>query len=142
MRDGNTRGAPLDRLETWLVLALSGLFVLLGLLFLLAPEAGAALFGILAPDGPGLSYVVAIGLRDLAFGLYLFALSRLANRQAVGTVLGITTLIPVGDVVLVWSQRGFESPGHLILHGASAMVMMGASVFVLKHDIIKGRNNA
>jgi hypothetical protein len=130
-------GLPLHEPSTWLVLALSGVFVLLGLLFVFAPRAGAALFGIAAPEGPGLSYVSAIGLRDLAFGAYLAALSRLATRRAVGTVLGLTIFIPAGDVILVFLERGFESPKHLLLHAGSGLVMAASSLWLLvqaSHD--------
>jgi hypothetical protein len=130
-------GLPLHEPSTWLVLALAGVFVLLGLLFVFGPRTGAALFGIAAPEGPGLSYVSAIGLRDLAFGAYLAALSRLSTRRAVGTVLGLTVLIPAGDVILVFLERGFESPKHLLLHAGSGLVMAASSVWLLaqaSHD--------
>ena len=130
-------GLPLHEPSTWLVFALSGVFVLLGLLFIFVPRAGAALFGIAAPEGPGLSYVSAIGLRDLAFGAYLAALSRLSTRRAVGRVLGLTVLIPAGDVILVFLERGFESPKHLLLHAGSGLVMAASSVWLLaqaSHD--------
>jgi len=128
------RGLPLHEPSTWLVLALSGVFVLLGLLFVFAPRAGAALFGIAAPEGPGLSYVSAIGLRDLAFGAYLAALSRLSTRRAVGTVLGLTVLIPAGDVALVILERGFESPKHLLLHAGSGLVMAAGALWLLRQS--------
>jgi hypothetical protein len=121
----------LGRPSAWLVLALSGLFVLLGLLFLGAPRLGAAVFGLPAPQGPALAYLPAIGLRDLAFGLYLFALARTAPPAALAAVLGITVLIPVGDVVIVALERGRDSPGHLALHGASALTMAAASAWVM-----------
>ena len=127
-------GLPLHAPSTWLVLALSGVFVLLGLLFVFAPRTGAALFGIAAREAPGLSYVSAIGLRDLAFGAYLAALSRLSTRRAVGTVLGLTVLIPAGDVVLVFLERGFESPKHLLLHAGSGLVMAISSLWLLAHS--------
>ena len=130
-------GLPLHEPSTWLVLALAGVFMLLGLLFIFGPLAGAALFGIAAPEGPGLSYVSAIGLRDLAFGAYLTALSRLATRRAVGTVLGLTVIIPAGDVILVFLERGFESPQHLLLHTVSGLVMAASSLWLLaqaSHD--------
>jgi hypothetical protein len=130
-------GLSLHEPSTWLVLALAGVFVLLGLLFVFAPRVGADLFGIAAPEGPGLSYVSAIGLRDLAFGAYLAALSRLATRRAVGTVLGLTVLIPVGDVVLVFLEHGFESPKHLLLHAGSGLIMAVSSLWLLaqsSHD--------
>ena len=127
-------GLALHEPGTWLVLALSGVFVLLGLLFVFAPRAGAALFGIAAPEGPGLSYVSAIGLRDLAFGAYLAALSRLSTRRAVGTVLGLTVLIPAGDVILVLLERGFESPKHLLLHAGSGLVMAASALWLLRQS--------
>jgi Domain of unknown function (DUF4267) len=130
-------GLPLHAPSTWLVLALSGVFVLLGVLFVFAPRAGAALFGIAAPEGSGLSYVSAIGLRDLGFGAYLAALSRLSTRRAVGTVLGLTVLIPIGDVILVFLERGFESLTHLLLHAGSGLVMAAGALWLLaqsSHD--------
>ena len=138
MRDAENRtGLPLAEPSTWLVLALSGVFVLLGVLFVFAPRAGAALFGLPAPEGPGLAYVSVIGLRDLAFGLYLLALSRLSTRRAVGTVLGLTVIIPVGDVIFVFLERGFSAPGHLLLHGASGAIMAASSAWLIgqaSHD--------
>jgi hypothetical protein len=132
-RAAERTGMPLDAPSTWLVWALSGVFVVLGLLVLFAPRAGAALFGIPEPPGQGLAYVIAIGLRDLAFGLYLFALTRLAPRRTVGVILGITVLIPVGDVMLVAAERGFAA-SHLLLHAASGLVLAAASAWLLKQS--------
>ena len=130
-RRPSSRGLPLAEFRTWYVLALSGVFVLLGLLFILAPRMGAALFGLPAPEGASLGYLPAIGLRDLAFGLYLFALARLATRRAVGTVLGITVLIPAGDVAILALERGWSSPGHLLLHAVSGAAMLAGAVWLL-----------
>ena len=124
--------------STWLVFTLAGVFISLGLLFVLAPRAGAALFGIPAPEGPALAYVAAIGLRDLAFGLYLAALSRLSTRRTIGVVLGLTILIPAGDVALVLIERGFESPKHLLLHADSGIVMAASALWLLGQS---SRNN-
>jgi hypothetical protein len=135
MRTDAKRGMDLSEPRTWLVLALSGVFVLLGLLFVFLPRAGAALFGIRPSDIAGLSYVSAIGLRDLALGLYLFTLSRLSTARAVGAILAITVLIPIGDVIIVWMQRGLESPGHLLLHGGSAFVMAASAAWLLTSSI-------
>jgi hypothetical protein len=112
------------------VLALSALFVGLGLLFILAPHLGAALFGLPAPDGPSLGYLPVIGLRDLAFGLYLFALARLATARAVAAVLAITVLIPAGDVAIVAMERGLSSPGHLLLHAMSGATMAAGAAWL------------
>jgi hypothetical protein len=119
-------------LSTWLVLAPGIALLLLGLLFIAAPRAGAAIFGLPAPEGPGLAYLAAIGLRDVAFGLYILALAFFGTRRAVGLVLAVTVLIPIGDILLVLSERGLSSPGHLLLHGASGAYMAAASIWVLR----------
>ena len=92
------------------------------------------------PAGASLGYLPVIGLRDLAFGLYLFALARLATRRAVGTVLAITVLIPAGDVAIVALQRGFDSPGHLLLHAASGATMAGGAAWLLHQSRQQGEN--
>ncbi len=122
------RGLALNEPSTWLVLALSAVFVSLGVLFLVAPRLGAALFGLPAPEGQSFGYLPAIGLRDLAFGLYLFALARLADARAVGTVLAITTLIPAGDVILVALARGWSL--HILLHAFSGLVMAASAAWL------------
>ena len=114
-----------------LAFALAAMFVGLGLLFLFAPRWGAALFGIPAPENAGIAYLPAIGLRDLAFGLYLFALARLATARAVAAVLAITTLIPAGDIAIVAMERGLSSPGHLLLHAASGTTMAAGAAWLL-----------
>jgi hypothetical protein len=126
--DGSLERKP----GAWLVWSLAGIFVGLGLLFLFAPRAGAALFGLPAPEGMSLGYIVAIGLRDLAFGLYLLILSLVSTGRVLGLIFGATVLIPIGDVAVVAAERGFDSPGHLLLHGASAAAMAAASVWLLR----------
>jgi hypothetical protein len=117
MTGGEPSGLPWSEPRTWLVLALAGVFMLLGLLFVFAPRAGAALFGIAAPEGPGLSYVAA--------------LARLSTPRTLGVVLGLTVLIPVGDIIIVFLERGLESPKHLLLHAGSGLVMGLSALWLL-----------
>jgi hypothetical protein len=117
---------------TWIVLAPAIGLAGLGLLFIALPRAGAALFGIPAPEEPGLAYLRAIGLRDLAFGLFVLALALFSTARAVGIVLALTVLIPAGDILLVLAERGLSSPGHLLLHGASGLYMALAAVWMLR----------
>ena len=132
------RGLPFAEPSTWFVLALSALFVGLGLLFILAPRLGAALFGLPAPEGASLGYLPVIGLRDLAFGLYLFAIVRLATRRAAATVLAITTLIPAGDMAIVALERGVASLGHLLLHAASGATMAAGAAWLFRRSRTTG----
>jgi hypothetical protein len=104
----------------------------LGVLFLVAPRAGAALFGLPTPDGESLGYLPAIGLRDLAFGLYLLILSLTTTPRVLGLIFAATLVIPAGDVIIVAAARGTEAAINLLLHGASAAVMAASSVWLLR----------
>lgn len=138
MRDtGGTRELSNAAPSTWLVRILSLVFVGLGLLFLMAPRAGAAVFGLSAPEGDSLGYLPAIGLRDLAFGLYLLILSFTATQRILGLIFAATLVIPMGDLVIVAAARGSDGILNLLLHGASAAVMAAGSIWLLKsstHD--------
>lgn len=111
------------------VMGLAGVFVGLGLLFLAAPRLGALVFGAPAPEGEALVYLPVIGLRDLAFGLYLGALALLATRRAVGTVLGLTVVIPIGDMALLALWHGLAP--QLALHLISGLVVGGTALWLL-----------
>lgn len=121
----------------WFVRLLGLGFVGLGVLFLVAPRAGAAVFGLAAPEGESFSYLPAIGLRDLAFGLYLLILSVTTTQRVLGLIFAATLVIPIGDLVIVAAARGSDAILNLALHGASAAVMMVGCAWLLKtstHD--------
>ena len=95
----------------WIVLAPAIGLILLGLVLIVSPRLGAAIFGI-PTEGTGLRYVAALGVRDIAFGLYIAALALFASRRAVGIVLALTVLIPMGDIAILLVERGLSAPGH------------------------------
>lgn len=98
----------------------------LGLLFILWPRAGAWLFGLELPEGGARAWLAVVGLRDLVFAGYAFALASLASRRALGILLALTALIPVGDVAILLAT-GSGSPLHVALHLLSCAVMAGAA---------------
>ncbi|WP_201859215.1 DUF4267 domain-containing protein [Microvirga soli] len=134
MQSTGSRGLPKSEPSTWLVWALGLVFIGLGFLFLGAPGIGTLLFGLPAPEWTHIGYLFAIGLRDLAFGLYLLILSFTANRRILAWIFAATVVIPVGDVLIVFISRGLSAPAHLLLHGASAAVMAGASLWLFKQS--------
>jgi hypothetical protein len=127
MREPEERGPPWWR---WIALAPAAAAVLVGLLCMTAPRPGSALFGIPATEGTALAYVTAIGVRDLAFGLYIVGLTLFANRRAVGVALAVTVVIPAGDLVVLLAARGLV--WQLLLHAGSGLYMAGAALWVLK----------
>ena len=103
-------------------------------MLIVAPRLGAAIFGLPAPEGAGIGYVVAIGVRDIAFGLYILALAWFAGRRAVGITLAVTVLIPIGDILVLVVHTGLSSPWHLALHALSGLYMAAAAAWVLGTD--------
>ena len=116
------------------VLATAAVFLVIAALFVAAPAPGAAVFGIPVSDGPGLTYMRALGLRDLALGLYLLGLALFSSRRAVGVVLAATVAIPVGDMLLVLAREGLSSPGHLLLHGLSGACCAAVALWLLRPE--------
>ncbi|SCY54613.1 protein of unknown function [Microvirga guangxiensis] len=90
------------------------------------------MFGLSAPEGEGFGYLPAIGLRDLAFGLYLLILSFTSTPRVIGLIFAATLVIPIGDVIIVAVARGTDAILNLLLHGASAAVMAAGSIWFLR----------
>jgi hypothetical protein len=122
---------PLRDPAAWPALALSAAFVALGGVFVAAPRWGAAVFGLPAPEGVAAAWPAVVGIRDVVFGLYLLVLALVAARRTLARVLGVSVLIPLGDVLLLVVARGGETrTGHLLLHLASAGVLAGTAALV------------
>jgi hypothetical protein len=103
---------------------LSGVFLLLGGLFVLAPGAGAALYGLDARADSALFYVRVVGVRDMALAIYLSGLAIAGLRRALRVVALGTMVIPVGDMLLL-AASGAGEPLHYLLHGASLLCFAG-----------------
>jgi hypothetical protein len=103
-------------------------FLGIGLLFVVAPQIAASVFGIAAPPGPGEAYIRAIGFRDLALALYLAGLAAWSTRGALSLVLGASVLIPICDIALVALVSG-PSPS-LLLHAAAGACLAGLAWWV------------
>jgi len=114
------RAEHLPEVLRWVVFALSGLFLLLGGLFVWMPGAGAAFYGLHVDAPSALFYVRAIGVRDAALALYLFGLAWARLRRALMIVALATVIIPLGDMLLLASS-GAGTPVHYLLHGASLL---------------------
>ncbi|WP_267433444.1 DUF4267 domain-containing protein [Sphingomonas sp. GM_Shp_1] len=100
--------------------ALSVVFLLLGLFFLTMPQMGASFYGVPTRDVAATTFVRAIGLRDVALALYLLGLTLSARWRALTIVLTATLVIPVGDIALLM-MSGTARPVHYLLHGASLL---------------------
>lgn len=111
--------------------------ILVGVRFLLVPQAAAAGFGVPA-EPPGAHIPAAIpypwlyakGVRDIASGIFIWVL--LANRapHLLGAFMAAASIIPVGDAVIVLRSGGTRAAAFGI-HGATAAVALAASAALL-----------
>ena len=110
-------------------IAVSLVFLLLGLFFLAMPRAGASFYGAPTRDVAATTFVRAIGLRDVALALYLLGLTLSTRWRALTIILTATIVIPAGDIALLM-MSGTARPVHYLLHGASllcfALLAMGS----------------
>jgi hypothetical protein len=110
---------------------LAAALMALGCVFIAAPRLGAAIFGLPAPEGQGAAWLAVVGARDLVFGGYVLALALFSGRRAAGVVLGVTALIPLADILILLAA-GAASPGHLLLHLASAGAVAATAAWTLR----------
>jgi hypothetical protein len=110
------------------IAAIGGCFILLGLLFIGAPTAGAALFGFPSDDPTSLVYVRALGLRDVGLGGYVLALLIMREPRALTAVALVSVCLPLGDAAIVGVGLGSRAWINFALHLAGAALLLVAAV--------------
>lgn len=108
---------------------LSGVFVVLGGLFVVLPEPAAAFYGLSLGEATASLYVRAVGLRDLALAAYLLGLTLAGQRRGLWIVLAGTILIPVGDILLLAASNAGQT-AHYLLHGTSLIGFVGLALWI------------
>jgi hypothetical protein len=73
----------------------------LGLMYLVAPELIEQLYGLAIPEQGHYGMHYAVGVRDFAYGLLIFTLTRQKQYQALRASVGIGLLLPIGDACIV-----------------------------------------
>ena len=89
----------------WLAFGTGVVLSLIGVRFLLQPEAAATFFGI-DRRAPGFAPHAAIALRDLWLGLLMIAFALLKDWRAVALWLGLATLVCLGDAAIAITSSG------------------------------------
>ncbi|WP_431679742.1 DUF4267 domain-containing protein [Kitasatospora sp. KL5] len=115
--------------------ALTGAAVLFfGLNFLLNPGGSAPGFGIDPwPQGNASGYYIVKGVRDIAVGSTTFLLLALGQRRALGWVVLINAVIPLGDAFAVATHGGTLAT-VLGVHVFAALLVLLAAVMLLTED--------
>lgn len=110
---------------TTVLTVLLGVFPLtFGTQFLVAGHTVAPSFGIAEwPTGVAAGYFAVKGIRDIVLGLNLLTLFALGQRRATGILMAITALIPITDMITVFTHGG-PAATALGVHGLTALVML------------------
>ena len=95
-------------------------------------HGAAANFGIDPwPTGTAAGYFAVKGIRDIALGLSILALFALRQRRATGVVLAVTTLVPIIDMITVFTHHG-PAATALGVHGLTAVVVLFDAILLLR----------
>ncbi len=78
--------------------------VFLGARFFFSPEVATAAFGIRFNSNGDYSFHHIKGIRDIFSGILLCALVLMNERRALGVMLFVATIIPVSDMLTVFSK--------------------------------------
>jgi Domain of unknown function (DUF4267) len=117
----------------WRFIALAALagviLTVIGIRFLLWPEAAAKLFGI-EPRPQGLQLHHIVGLRDLWLGLLAVGLVYLREWRALGLWFALGTFVCFGDAAIVWLSAG--KPAAIAFHLCSGVFCAGMAGLLLR----------
>lgn len=95
-------------------------------------HGAAANFGIDPwPTGTAAGYFAVKGIRDIALGLAILALFALRQRRSTGVVLAITTIVPIIDMITVFTHDGPAAMAFGV-HGLTALVVLFDAILLLR----------
>jgi hypothetical protein len=120
----------------WLALGLAALvavgIIAIGTQYLAAPRAATRSFGLPLPeDGPNIAWWLRLkGVRDIVSGLAVLAFIVWAGPRAVGLILLVYGLIPLGDMLTILAAKGSTRRAFGI-HGLTAVAMTLAAILLL-----------
>jgi hypothetical protein len=114
----------------WLSGAVALGIVFVGIFALVAPAAGSVGFGIPASDD-ALVWVRLAGVRDIALGLMLFAVTMRRESRIMGILILLSAMIPVADAISVCIRSGMS--WHVFMHGGSAVFLLILGTLLLRN---------
>lgn len=105
--------------------ALAGVaLTVIGIRFLISPEAAARFFGV-GPRPAGVELHGVIGLRDVWLGVLALAFALFRDYRALALWLALATLVCLADAAIVAGSTG--KPSAIAFHLASGIVTAAAA---------------
>ncbi len=104
--------------------------IFLGARFFFSPEAATAAFGIRFNANGDYSFHHIKGIRDIFSGILLCAFLLMNERRAVGAMLFVATIIPVSDMLTVFS-KSYNGVQQAIPHIAATIICSVIGILLL-----------
>jgi hypothetical protein len=117
----------------WFVLGVALLLALaiiaIGILYIASPLTATRSFGLPPPEsGANIAWWLRLkGVRDIVSGLAVLALMMWSAPSAVGIILLVEAIIPMGDMLLILAAKGSTKSAYG-MHGLTAVIMVLAAV--------------
>jgi Domain of unknown function (DUF4267) len=117
----------------WLALGIALLVALgiiaIGVQYVASPRTATRAFGLPLPEnGTNISWWLRLkGVRDIASGLIVLTFIALGDLRAVGVILLVQAIIPVGDMLLILAAKG-STKSAFGIHGLTAALMVSAAI--------------
>ena len=114
-------------LGTALLVALA--IIAIGTQYLASPLTATRSFGLSIPEnGTNIAWWLRLkGVRDIVSGLAVLAFMMWSAPSAVGIILLVEALIPVGDMLVILAAKG-STKSAFGIHGLTAVIMVLAAV--------------
>jgi hypothetical protein len=106
----------------------------LGVGALIAPKPSSRGYGLPSTDPDALTFIRAMGARDLVLGLIVGGLAKPGSRAGLNSAVAATALVAAADFALVAPSDTKESRSALLVHGSGV-----AGLFVLWMILRSGR---
>ncbi|MBR0798483.1 DUF4267 domain-containing protein [Bradyrhizobium jicamae] len=112
---------------TALLVALA--IIAIGILYVMRPAIATRSFGLPLPEyGANTAWWLRLkGVRDIASGLAVLAFMMWGAPGAVGIILLVEAVIPVGDMLLILAAKG-SARSAFGVHGLTAAIMVLAAM--------------
>ncbi|TDD86685.1 DUF4267 domain-containing protein [Actinomadura darangshiensis] len=122
----------LKNVNTVLAAAVVLFSLYLGLSFVLTPETSAPGFGLPDwPSGDGGGFLIVKGCREIAMGLAMGILLLTGHRRALGLVLLMVAIAPLGDMTTVLAHHGSMATAFGI-HGLTSALIAATGLLILR----------
>jgi hypothetical protein len=111
-----------------LAIVLDLFILLIGVRFLLVPEAAATGYGVPARKDGDPAYLAVKGLRDSCYGILGLALLAFAGAHAEAWFMLVVALVPLGDTVVVLRHGGTRATAFGIHFATAVTVLVSAAL--------------